>query len=70
MKSDWKFSIVLNGLSIVVAICICAVLVIGSAWMESSAYNRLTGANTTILDAIVLDLRVADTSVKNEKSED
>lgn len=46
----------------------CAVLLfvfmplamLASAYFESQAYNRLTGANTTTWDAVFLELRVQE----------
>ena len=43
-----------------VAFMIALAIGVASAKMESDAYNRLTGANTTWWDAIWLDLRVTD----------
>lgn len=40
------------------AIEFLAAIALIQPWMESQVYNRLTGANTTVWDAIWLELRV------------
>ena len=35
-------------------------LVIGAAYLEAKAYTRLTGKQVTIVDALLLDLRITE----------
>jgi hypothetical protein len=59
-----KDSIIGFVLFTVVVLAVTFLAVIFCAKMESDAYNRITGGNTTWSDAIFLELRVMDTPSK------
>jgi hypothetical protein len=65
MSDDAKPWIALAAFSVLAVAAIIALSVF-SAHMESSAYNRLTGASTTWWDAMWVELRVMDQPTSKE----
>jgi ABC-type spermidine/putrescine transport system permease subunit II len=54
-------------LLVLLALLATPVAVVFQAKMESSAYNRLTGAHTTWFDALWVELRVQDSPVDSQR---
>jgi len=52
------FDLIHTGALVVVVIVFLVACALIQPWMESQAYNRLTGAQTTVWDAIWIELRV------------
>jgi hypothetical protein len=49
---------------IILALISIPLILAGAAYMESSTYNKLTGAETTWWDALWVELRVQDNPIR------
>lgn len=62
MREDKELLVGCAGTILIIGICLCTYLF--GCYMESSTYNKLTGAKTTTWDAMWVELRVQDGTEK------